>query len=299
MRLLKKQYWMANEDEFCNIKAKITNVQQLTEKYRNYAYTEKFREECEVLFSYATYILEGEHSDNNEVMRKRISNCMRAIHYLKNIVKDSPLTASHIKSVHEIIMHDEKDVLIGEYRTKSVFAGYTTFAPYSTISRLVNEALNRYFHSCKDPIGRATDLYMDLINTHPFEDGNGRLCRVLLSHVLMQSGCTLFPVILSSFHKRGRRHYIQAVKKYDYNPSMLYTMVAVSIVRAWDNFKIRQELYQKLYQKIGQVVGQELAQELVKNLSLEYGVIPKPDKNCIKFLGKNLGKNLLRTCART
>ena len=39
----------------------------------------------------------------------------------------------------------------------------------------------------------AVRLFIDVINTHPFEDGNGRLCRLLLSHALVESGHELVP----------------------------------------------------------------------------------------------------------
>ena len=115
-------------------------------------------------------------------------------------------------------MHKEKhpngkDVLIREYRKTPVFAGFKTFAPVSTIEMLMNNALHRYYSSNDDPISAAVKLFAGVINIHPFEDGNGRLCRVMLSHVLVQGGCSLFPILLSSFHNRGRKHYIQAVRK--------------------------------------------------------------------------------------
>ena len=62
----------------------------------------------------------------------------------------------------------------------------------------------------------ATNLFGN-INIHPFEDGNGRICRLISAHVLMQMKCCLFSVILSSFHRRGRRHYMRAVKMFDRN----------------------------------------------------------------------------------
>ena len=135
-----------------------------------------------------------------------------------------------------------KDVLIEEYRKTPAFAGLTMFAPASAILRLMNEALRRYYFSDHDPIYAATKLFADMINIHLFEDRNGRLCRVILSHLLVQSGCSLFPVLLSSFHKRGRKHYIRTVRRHYKNPSMLYTMVAASLVHVWDNFEQNMEL---------------------------------------------------------
>ena len=50
-----------------------------------------------------------------------------------------------------------------------------------------------------DPIMAATNLFGNIINIHPFEDGNGRICCLILAHVLIQMKYCLFPVILSFF----------------------------------------------------------------------------------------------------
>ena len=64
------------------------------------------------------------------------------------------------------------------------------------------------FHETKkdDLILAATKLLGDIINMHPFEDGKGRICCLILAHVLIQMKCYLFPVLLRSFHRRGKRH---------------------------------------------------------------------------------------------
>ena len=95
------------------------------------------------------------------------------------------------------------------------------------------------FHETKkdDLIMAATNLFRNIINIHPFEDENGRICRLILAHVLIQMKCFLFPVILISFHRRSRRHYIRAVKMFDRKPSMLYTMIVKSLIHCWDNFE--------------------------------------------------------------
>ena len=151
-------------------------------------------------------------------------DCTRAWNYLQK-TSGLPLHAETIKQTHKIMM-DGKDILVGEYRKSPVFIDYRIFPPVDTIGRLLLDALHRYYHpTSRDPILATVDLFIDLINIHPFEDGNGRLGRMILSHMLMRSGCSLFPILLSSFNKRGRRHYIQAVNRYHENPSMLYTMI--------------------------------------------------------------------------
>ena len=125
-----------------------------------------------------------------------------------------------------------------EYRKLPVLADYHIFAPASYIERYMEDTIFRFHETKKDdPIMAATNLFGNFINTHPFEDGNGRTSRLILAHVLIQMKCCLFRVILSSFHRRGRRHYIRAVKRYNKNPSMLYTMILESLIHCWDNFE--------------------------------------------------------------
>ena len=95
------------------------------------------------------------------------------------------------------------------------------------------------YHKTKkdDPIMAPTNLFGNIINIHPFEDENGRICRLILAHVLIRMKCSLSPVILSSFHGRGRRHYIRTVKIFDRNLSILYTMIVKSLVHCLENFE--------------------------------------------------------------
>ena len=151
---------------------------------------------------------------------------------------DLPLTTKIIKQKRKTMMEDEKDVLVGEYKKSPVFAGYHIFAPTGYIERYMENVIFRFHETKKDdPITAATNLFAKIINMHPLEDGNGRICPLILAHVLIEMKCCLFPVILSSFHRRGRRHYIRALKMFDRKSSMLYTMIVKSLVHYCDNFE--------------------------------------------------------------
>ena len=163
---------------------------------------------------------------------------MRAWNYLQK-TSGSLLNTEIVKQTHKIMMEhrDGKDVLAGKYRKSSVFAGYHILTPAGHIERHIEDATFRFHETKKDdPIMAATNLFGKIINIHTFGHGNGRICRLILAHVLIQMKYCLFPVILSFFHRRGRRHYIRAVKMFDRKPSMLYIMIVKSLVHHWDNF---------------------------------------------------------------
>ena len=144
---------------------------------------------------------------------------------------DLPLNIETIKQTYKIMMDGA-----GEYRKSPVFAGYHIFASADHIERYMEDAIFRFHETKKDDsIMAATNLFGNIINIHSFEDGNGRIYPLILAHVLIQMKCCLFPVLLSSFHRRGRRHYIRAVKMFDRKPSVLYTMIVRSFIHCWDN----------------------------------------------------------------
>ena len=112
------------------------------------------------------------------------------------------------------------------------------FAPAGLIERYVESAIFR-FHEIKkdDPTIAATNLFGNIVNIHQFDDENGKICCLILAHVLVQMKCCLFLLILSSFHRRGRRNYINAVTMFDRKPSMLYTVIVKCLIHCWDNFE--------------------------------------------------------------
>ena len=179
--------------------------------------------------SVVSYVLEGEADakfslgeiwnllqagplpNNASNYSRKMINCMRAWNYIQK-TSGSPLNIEIIKQTHKIMMHKEKyqdgkDVLVGEYRKSPALTGYHIFALADFIERYMEAAIF-IFHESKnnDAIMASTDLFGNIINIHPFEDGNGRIRRLILGHVLVQMKCCLFPVILSFFDRRGRRH---------------------------------------------------------------------------------------------
>ena len=221
---------MTDDEEYQNVACKIGSLTYLTRKWKNHAYVQKYLIKCEVDFARGTYALEGEAANEGQMI-----NFMLALRYTQGL--KGRLSSDEVKTIHKFLMRGEP-VLAGEFRQTPAFAGYHEFAPASAIRRLVVGALDRYYsEESDDPIMNAVRLFIDMINIHPFEDGNGRLCRLIISHVLVESGMSLFPVLLSSFHRRGRRHYIQAIKRFIERPSLFYTMVCKSLVQVWENFE--------------------------------------------------------------
>ena len=123
--MLREQAWMADDDDFDQIIKNSQRVLGLNIQYENHPYVEEFTKQCNVMFIYGTYALEGEagskQTTNNNFCRQMI-NCMKAWNYLQK-TSDIPLNTEIIKQTHKIMM-DGNDVLTVEYRKSREFAGY-------------------------------------------------------------------------------------------------------------------------------------------------------------------------------
>ena len=187
--MLRQQVWMAVDDEFDYILKISQRVLGLSAQYENHPYVEEFTKQCNVMFIYGTYALEGEadskfslgdiwnlfqEPNNTSNFCRQIINCMRAWNYLQK-TSDLPLNTGIITQTHKIMM-DGEDILVGEYGKSPVFAGCHIFTPAAHIERYMEGAIFRFHETKKDdPIMTATNLFGNIINIHPFEDGNGRI----------------------------------------------------------------------------------------------------------------------------
>ena len=175
--MLRRQVWMADDDEVDHILENSQRVLRLNDQYENHPYVEEFTKECNVMFVYGTYVLDGEVDakfsldniwnffqkdalpNNASNFCRQMMNFMKAWDYLQKTL-DLPLNIEIIKQTHRIMMEDEKDVLAGEYRKSPVFAGYHIFAPAGHIERYMEGAIFRFNETKKDdPIMATTNLF--------------------------------------------------------------------------------------------------------------------------------------------
>ena len=109
---------------------------------------------------------------------------MKAWNYLQK-GSGLPLNTEIIKQTHKIMVEDEKDIIVGEDRKSPVFVGSHIFASASHVEGYM-QFLGFMKLKKDDPIMAATSFFENIINIYPFEDGNGRICHLILAHVLLQ-----------------------------------------------------------------------------------------------------------------
>jgi Fic family protein len=129
-----------------------------------------------------------------------------------NSWQDIPFNESHIKQLHQILLcHSEKDTRHwGQYKTNSnsvaafdengvqIAIVFDTATPFDT-PRLMTELVawvNQEREKAQlHPLLIIAIFVVVFLEIHPFQDGNGRLSRVLTTLLLIQTGYAYVPLV--------------------------------------------------------------------------------------------------------
>ncbi|MBN1819392.1 MAG: Fic family protein [Prolixibacteraceae bacterium] len=157
-----------------------------------------------------------------------------AIKYIEDVIKQKrPLTESFIRDLHELILKQpyqvdaitsdgkptKKWVSVGKYKTTPNHVLTKTgeifyFAKPEETPAKMADLLKWYSVQIEnkdiDPVIFATEFHYRFIRIHPFDDGNGRIARLLMNFILMQLGFP--PAIIKTENKEA---YYNALEQAD------------------------------------------------------------------------------------
>ena len=101
--LLRRQVWMTEDDEFDYMVKNSQRVLGLNDQYKNHPYVEEFTKQCNVMFIYGTYVLEGEADSKfslgdiwNLFQETNNTSCVGAWNYIQK-ASGLPLNTETIK----------------------------------------------------------------------------------------------------------------------------------------------------------------------------------------------------------
>ena len=166
-------------------------------------------------------------SDLIEVM----NHCVCIDYIIDNLEK--PLTVKFIKTLHEMLMYGtvddrKKKVFPGEYRNSYSNRKEAFIAPAGKINEQLLKLLESY-----ETLEKVSEMDILAFHVHfervfPFEDGNGRIGRLLLFKECLRHG--IMPFILDD---KRRTRYLEGLRVWDNQPDVLLSVVA----EAQDRFK--------------------------------------------------------------
>ncbi|KAN0092202.1 Fido domain containing protein [Hyaloscypha variabilis] len=161
---------------------------------------------------YAEY-LETTRKSKDAVIRERLEVIQhaKAVEFIINCVvhQSQPLSEDIIKKTHVILLegHQTQDIPHGEYRDYKIKAKYgekkaTEFIHQSAVSTYMKKLCEEYnkdvieaeSRGAIDPVTLAARYCTLFVNIHPFGDGNGRMCRLLMNAILLKYAGICIPI---------------------------------------------------------------------------------------------------------
>jgi Fic family protein len=178
-------------------------------------------------FVYNTNAIEGSGVEFEEVKElleegkpakgsdeEETQNVAKAVDFIRTTKED--LSLGLIKKIHKICFDGTKefagkfrdlDVVVMNSRGEVVHSG----APVSKLNELLEDLIKWYNKNKKEfkPLILAAIIHNQFENIHPFQDGNGRVGRLLLNFILLKNK---YPPINILLQNRGE--YYETLQKY-------------------------------------------------------------------------------------
>ena len=115
-----------------------------------------------------------------------------AFDFLYEIIEEATITEEHIKKLHHLFYYRIDEAQAGEYRTAKVFISGTKYippAPEDITQRMQAFVKEIPVHQKSDhPVVFTAWVHRELVDIHPFVDGNGRTARLIMNLALLQAG---------------------------------------------------------------------------------------------------------------
>ena len=169
-------------------------------------------------------------------------------------LKDTPLTQNFIRVLHKTILREDYTVYRnlpgGQTTSYVIHAGQYKTRPNSVITRygdrfeyaspeetpaLMTNLVNWYNEAEQSgkfsPIELAAIFHYRFIRIHPFEDGNGRIARLMVNYILTRHD---YPMIV--VRSRNKQEYLEALHKTDLSVGAAPSLGAVASKREIQQF---------------------------------------------------------------
>ena len=158
-------------------------------------------------------------------------NHAQAVEFIKDIARQEiEVSERTIKEIHAIVLHGINRENAGRYRTVPVMITGSTHMPPQPylIEKQMEDFILKFQQMERNgihPVIIAAYLHDELVRIHPFIDGNGRTCRLLMNLYLLQHGYTI--VTLKGDNDKKLQYYKALEKSHtEHEPDAFYILVA-------------------------------------------------------------------------
>jgi len=182
---------------------------------------EKVKEQIAIAFTYNTNAIEGSTitlEEAREIIHDKIApnKPLRDIKeteahsevFLNMIDNKEKISSDLLLKWHKDIFGETKQDISGKYRDYLVRVGNYVAPDWQDVKKLMNQLVKFINQSKLNVVELSAKAHYRFESIHPFGDGNGRIGRLLMNHILWHNG---YPMLIIEYKKR--RSYYKALQK--------------------------------------------------------------------------------------
>lgn len=159
-------------------------------------------------------------------------NLARVIGYIRNKSKETETNKETILLLHQILIGGIDDKIAGRFRKLGEYVRVGTYvAPAPEhVEKMVDAIITEYTGDLSNYfLEKLAKFHLDFETVHPFNDGNGRIGRVLICYQLQRLG---FPIII--IRDREKKEYYKSFAEYrdEKNTKTMERVIALALMES-------------------------------------------------------------------
>jgi|SRR3989339_120785 len=159
-------------------------------------------------------------------------NLDRVIGYIRNKSKETETNKELILLLHQMLIGGIDDEIAGRFRKTGEYVRVGThIAPApEQVEKMIETIIVKYNSDLSDYfLDKIAKFHLDFETIHPFNDGNGRIGRILICFQLQRLG---FPIII--IRDREKKEYYKAFSEYreKKNSKIMEKVIALALIES-------------------------------------------------------------------
>ena len=203
------------EEKEMKLKGGLYHLTQITLAYNSNRIEGSRLSEDQTRYIYETHTIAA---DPDEAIRiddiTETVNHFRCFDYMLETANE-PLCEEIIKTLHKLLKSgttdsEKKWFAVGDYKKRANIVGDMETVPPAKVAEEVKKLLNDYLNKEQSTIEDIIRFHVRFERIHPFQDGNGRVGRLIMFRECLHNG--IVPFIIEDEHKL---FYYRGIKEFD------------------------------------------------------------------------------------
>lgn len=167
------------------------------------------KDQTNSIFETNSFFANGEQIKVDDILE--VKNHFRAFDFILDTACKN-LSIDYLKKLHSILKDNCSNITtIGDFKQKQNFVGDIKTTPPQMVEKEISNLLKSYGGKSQKSINDIVDFHFEFESIHPFEDGNGRVGRLIMFKECLKENIVPFIIDEESrlFYYRGLKEYKQ------------------------------------------------------------------------------------------